>query len=354
MSVTEAPPFEHEPADGGFATESQIDSPELTEPTALTESEATTNEASDDKPVLSRRTFLVNAATATLAFGWGLGVGFWTWGRAPTGAAAPAKTAALPSSQQPQLALPHGYTLPIAYGMLGPQLIKAGAFAYDSFAQVYEQAGQPLTDEQKEILREGSDQPMVIDHGNSYFLLNLLWALGLTNNNPVLRAGELVANSGGQVDQFASTGGWSLAVKPIHQLYSGSDLVSLNSEQQARVEEAAVAIYRPCCNNPTSFPDCNHGMAMLGLLELMAAAGTDVDAMLEAAKMVNSFWYPDQSRQLALYFQAQTGQDFASIPAREAVGIDRFSGNGFGEVRNWLAANGKLDAPSQNGSSCGV
>ena len=28
----------------------------------------------------------------------------------------------------------------------------------------------------------------------------------------------------------------------------------------------AKGIYRPCCNNSTYFPDCNHGMAMLGLL----------------------------------------------------------------------------------------
>ena len=37
------------------------------------------------------------------------------------------------------------------------------------------------------------------------------------------------------------------------------------------VEEIAGNIYRPCCGNSTAFPDCNHGMAMLGLIELMVS-----------------------------------------------------------------------------------
>jgi len=252
------------------------------------------------------------------------------------------------------LALPQSYTLPVAYGMIGPQLIQAGAFAYDVFAQVYAEAGRPLSEAQQTILRVGSEEPIVFDHANAYFLLNLLWALGLTNNNRILREGALIANSGGQVDRFASTGGWSLAAKAFSQLYSSAALVVLSEAQQARVEEAAAAIYRPCCNNPTSFPDCNHGMAMLGLLQLLAAQGVDTDTLFETAKLVNHFWYPSQSQELALYYQAQRGQDFAAIPAREAVSAERFSSDGFDQVHNWLAVNGKLETPAQNGSSCGV
>lgn len=306
----------------------------------------------------SRRRFLINAATATIAFGWGIGAGYWTWGRnAPvsaTPAVEPTTAAAAPSPEPPVYVLPESYTLPVAYGQIGPQLIQAGAFAYDAFVQVYAEAGQPLSEVQRAILREGSDQNIVFDHANAYFLLNLLWALGLTNNNRLLREGAMIANSGGQVDRFASTGGWSLATKPINQLYSGSALVTLTGAQQARVEEAAAAIYRPCCNNPTNFPDCNHGMAMLGLLQLLAAQDVDADTLFETAKMVNRFWYPSQSQELALYYQAQAGQDFATIPAREAVSAERFSSDGFGQVHNWLAVNGKLETPAGSGSSCGV
>lgn len=44
-----------------------------------------------------------------------------------------------------------------------------------------------------------------------------------------------------------------------------------------KVEEVAAAVYRPCCNNHTPFPGCNHGMAMLGLLELMAPQRASAD-----------------------------------------------------------------------------
>jgi hypothetical protein len=56
------------------------------------------------------------------------------------------------------------------------------------------------------------------------------------------------------VERFASTGGWSLAAKPITDVYASMDLISLTVEQQKLVEEVATAIYRPCCNNHTLFP----------------------------------------------------------------------------------------------------
>jgi hypothetical protein len=145
-----------------------------------------------------------------------------------------------------------------------------------------------------------------------------------------------------------------LAARPIHQLFASASFITLEPTQQARLEEAVGGIYRPCCNNPTSFPDCNHGMAMLGLLELMAAQDATVDKMLEAAKVVNSYWFPTQSQELALYYKARYNMDFDAIPAREAVGSERFSSNGFNQVHEWLASNGKLETPTQNGSSCGV
>ena len=51
-------------------------------------------------------------------------------------------------------------------------------------------------------------------------------------------------------------------------------------------ERAAPFVYRPCCDNATHFPDCNHGMAMLGLLELMAAQGASEEEMFAAARDV--------------------------------------------------------------------
>jgi hypothetical protein len=371
METTMVPTDEHETVEAELSLETQADTLEVAPALAMpAEPDELSEGVVAGAPRLSRRSLLVSGATAALTFGWGLGIGYWVWGRTPTpsvsASAAPASppvaavlTTAVPTAEptaQPlELGLPHSYMLPVAYGTLGPQLIKAGAFTYDSFAQLYAQAGQPLTSEQEATLRTGSDRPVVIDHANAYFLLNFFWATGLANYNPVLESdGALMKNSNWQIDKFASTGGWSLAAKQIYDLYSSAEIVKLSPEQQIALEDAAGAVYRPCCNNSTAFPDCNHGMAMLGLLELMAAKDLDVNTMLDAAKMVNSFWFPGQSRELALYHQAQTGEDFPAIAAKEAVGAERFSSRGFAEVHNWLAANGKLEAPNQDGSSCGV
>lgn len=71
-----------------------------------------------------------------------------------------------------KITLPSEYELPVSYGTLGPQLLAAGAIDYDRFVQVYKEAGQPLTQTQLDILRQGSDAPIVINRENAYFLLN--------------------------------------------------------------------------------------------------------------------------------------------------------------------------------------
>jgi hypothetical protein len=302
----------------------------------------------------SRRSFLTLLTSSALTFTWGLGAGYVLWGRSSPAPAQATASIVVPTATPAPPTLPHSFQLPIRYGQLGPWMINAGTFAYDAFVQVYDQAGKPLSEEQRTILQNGLDALITIDHSNSYFLLNFFWALGLVNSNPLLISGALVANGGGQIDGYASTGGWELAAKPIRQLFSSASLVTLDSVQQARLEEAVGAIYRPCCNNATSFPDCNHGMAMLGLLEVMAAQDADVDEMLHVAKMINTYWFPSQSQELMLYYQSKNNMEFDDIPAREAVGSERFSSRGFAQVHEWLVSNGKLNVPNQNGSSCGV
>lgn len=302
---------------------------------------------------LTRRSFLITATTTAVAFAGGLGVGFWEWGLKPVATATGAAPVPHAQAATPP-ALPASYTLPVAYGQLGPNLIRAGALDYDTFVQIHGQGGTPLSEAQRAILREGSDTQIVMDLANARFLLNLLWAVGLANNNPLLLRGALVANSQGQIEKYASTGGWTLATRPIHQYFSSSTLTLLTAPQQARLEEAAAAIYRPCCDNATSFPDCNHGMAMLGLLELAAAQDARVDDMLEMAKRVNRFWFPNQTQELALYHEAQSGATFDAIPAREAVGAEQFSSSGYAQVHDWLVAKGSLQTPSGGGNNCGV
>jgi hypothetical protein len=247
-----------------------------------------------------------------------------------------------------------GYTINASYGDIGPQVLAAGAIDYDRFVELYASNGNPLTDDQLAILTEGSDAQITINRGNAHFLLNFFWALGLANSNSILNDGPLAQNGEGQIGRFASTGGWTLGTKQATDLYSQSTIITLTPEQQRRVEEAADNTYRPCCNNSTAFADCNHGMAMLGLFEVMAAEGASVDEMFEAAKYFNAFWFPQQYVDLAVYFKASQGLDFAEVDARTIVGEDHSSANGWTSVRQWLASNNLLEEAPGGGGGCGV
>ncbi len=290
-----------------------------------------------------------------IGFALGIGGGFLLWARPAAQSAAEesaprSRVATLVESINP----PEGYELPVRFNDLGPGLLEAGAIDLPRFIQVYQNAGRPLTPEQLTILQEGSAQNVVLNRENAYFLLNFFWAVGLANQNPILTTGPMMAYGPEQVGRFASTGGWTLGQKPAIEIYASAPLLALTPEQQARLERVAQLVYRPCCNNPTHFPDCNHGMAMLGLLTLMASEDASEAEMFAAAKYANAFWYPQQYFELALYFDTVEGQDFASVDAARVVSRDFSSGSGFGQVHQYLADNGLLQQAPGSGNSCGV
>lgn len=247
-----------------------------------------------------------------------------------------------------------GYTLPVTLGNLGPQMVEVGVIDRAAFIAIYDQAGLPLSSEHLTMLDGKYSDQIVMNQENSYFLLNLFWALGLVNKNEILDSGPIQKNANGTIEGFASTGGWTLTNKPIREIYSSQKLLNLTAEQQALVEEASQLIYRPCCNNPTHFPDCNHGMAMLGLLELMASQDVSLDEMLLAAKYVNAYWYPQQTLEQAAYFQMVEGKSFTEIDARALVGQQYSSGAGFTALHQFLEANGWLPKSNDIGGTCGV
>ncbi|MCF6293963.1 MAG: hypothetical protein L3J04_11275, partial [Robiginitomaculum sp.] len=195
---------------------------------------------------------------------------------------------------------------------------------------------------------------ITINRENSYFLLNFFWAFGLANKNPILDEGEITKYGEDEIDTFASTGGWTIATKPVMEIFSNSEIIVLTSEQQARVLEVASNAYRPCCGNSTAFPDCNHGMALLGMLQLLAASDASVDEMFEAAKYFNAFWFPREYVDLATYFKVVEGQDFAAIDARTIVSDQYSSGFGWSRIKKWLGENNLAEKAPQGGGGCGV
>lgn len=279
----------------------------------------------------------------------GLGSGYLKWGQdEATSARQQRKLTQLYEQVNPQ----DGYTLPVSYGDLGPHLLEAGVIDHDSFLRVMSASGDALSNRQMDILKKGSDEPIVITRENAHFLLNFFWAIGLANRNPILTEGAIVQFGDGQIERFASTGGWTLATKPVTDLYARLDLIPLTPEQQARVEEVAAAVYRPCCNNPTLFPDCNHGMAMLGLLELIASQDASVDEMFTTAKYVNAFWFPQQNLEIAMYLQANQNTDFRETEARQVTDAQFSSGSGFAAIHQSLQTAGLLPQAPSLGGSC--
>lgn len=317
---------------------------------------------------LSRRDLLLAPYSLLLGFGGGL-AGFLLWQRLATPPApAVQKVAALydvPAAAHLETSdaggarrafpdLPDRYDLGLAFGDIGPRLVEHGAIDLPRFVQLHAQSGQSLVAAQMAMLTTGSNAPVVIDRHNAHFLLNFLWAFGLANQNPILTEGAMVGERGGNVMNFASTGGWTLATRPVAALYASLQLVTLTSEQQCRLKRVAAAVYRPCCDNSTAFPDCNHGMAMLGVMELMAAHDAGEETMLDAAKFVNAFWFPAQMGEIAALLEITGGGAYTDAPSSQIVGATYSSSSGFQAIHRQLAASGNLPATDAARTGCGV
>lgn len=317
-----------------------------------------TNEGTQasEHPDHRKRTLVLKSSVLLLVFVIGIGSGF-LLGRRSIHQLSTTNTT---TSEDESMALmhqinpPEGYKIPAVFGDIGPQMVAAGAINMPKFISVYQQQNKPLTDEQMTILTDGSNANIEINPENAYFLLNFFWALGLTNQNPILTEGPMMSGGIEKVGGYASTGGWSLGTKQPTELYASRKIMTLTDEQQARLLEVASGVYRPCCNNPTHFPDCNHGMAMLGLLELMASQNATADQMYDTAKYVNAFWYPQQTLEVATVFQATQNVDFAKADSRQVVSSQYSSGSGFQAVHQWLSQNGLLEQAPSSGGSCGV
>ncbi|MAZ30202.1 hypothetical protein CL655_02865 [bacterium] len=246
--------------------------------------------------------------------------------------------------------MPESVPLPISWGDLGQKMLSAGVIDEAKITQLYEARGG-MSDTMRSMLYNTSAGDVVMTQDNAQDMLNLFWAFGLANQNPILSEGPMTDEQyGGDPSRFAATGGWTLRRGDIMDHYNNYPWVSLTAEQQALVERVSQGIYRPCCNNSTYFPDCNHGMAMLGLLELLAANDVSEEEMYDIALGVNTYWFPGTYETIAA-FTAQNGIDFADVPAKDLLGQGLSSASGFAAVKQSLAGPAQTTA---GGGGCSV
>lgn len=238
-----------------------------------------------------------------------------------------AKTAGSAKKIAEEVTPAKGIKLPIKWNGLGSKLVASGVIDKDKFEQLYADRGD-LSADDKAVLFDAGRQDVIITTQNSGFILNLLWAAGLGNKNEILEKGPISDKRYGGAGQFASTGGWTLAKGDVMSHFSQHDFITLTPAQQALVKKVAANIYRPCCDNPTLFPDCNHGMAMLALLEIMASQNVSEADMYQTALAVNSYWFPGTYLILA-DFMAGKGISWKKIDPKELLGPNYSSASGY-------------------------
>ena len=254
-----------------------------------------------------------------------------------------------------QVVPPGGIAFPGTWNNIGPKLIASGVIDLEKFRTLYESSGRPLTKEQITFFTEGSNETIYMTPENGHLILNTLWALGLVNKNNLLSEGPMGQYAKkGKAGNFASTGGWNLGTKPGGELLNSAEIITLTPEQQAIVERVATNSYRPCCNNPTSFPDCNHGAAALGLAELLASQNATEEQIMEAVKAANGIWFSRQYLELAIYFKATEGKDWKDVDPGVIVSQKYSSSTGWGKIHLKLLQMGLIQKASGNGSGCGV
>ena len=239
-----------------------------------------------------------------------------------------------------------GIELPVSWADIGPRLIALGVIDEAKFRQAVK-----LTSEQEEILTRGSNTNIRIDRSNAQFIVDMLWALGLAQKSVVYDEGPMGTEYKKEAGDFASTGGWTLARGDALSYLNRYDLIPLTAEQQRKVGEISQNVYRPCCGNSTWFPDCNHGMAALAIIELLVSANVDEATIYKKVLGFNSFWFTDSYLYVATDF-ARQGIAWADVDAKRVLGAEFSSGQGAAAIAKkvgrlpWRAASA--------GGSCGA
>lgn len=247
-----------------------------------------------------------------------------------------------------------GFQSKIVLGDSILKLVENGVIDKAKFEDIYKDRGG-LPAEFKDGLTNPSNKPILLTRENANFYVNLLWPIGLSNYMESNKKSPMI--NGNNVFNFASTGGWNLGKEKNGGSYFNKlNIVTLTPAQEALVTKIAQNTYRPCCNNSTFFQDCNHGSALLGLLQLGASQGLSEDELYREALAFNSFWFSQQYIYNGLYFKVMNGIDWDKVDPKVVMGKDFSSVSGSGNIQTEVAKIPNL-IPQQGhggGAGCGA
>ncbi len=245
-----------------------------------------------------------------------------------------------------------GFTSRLVLGDIVPQMVSFGIIDMQKMEDLYKQTGG-MPKGEKELLTKPSASPVIISSQNANWIINILWAIGLSNEMDINKQSPVY---GPNVNNFASTGGWTLGRQPNGGSYFNKyKLIPLTVFQQTRVKLIAQNTYRPCCDNSSFFQDCNHGSAAMALIELGVSQGLSDDEIYKTLLAFNSFWFPQNYTETALYFNVIKNTDWDNVKPQIALSKD------YSSISGWIQnvdtpirkIPGLLPKP-QNGGSCGA
>lgn len=241
----------------------------------------------------------------------------------------------------------NGYTTSLKWKDLGKKLVEIGAIDKAKFEASV--ANDVDGKSSMKYMEESSEDRISISERNAHFVVNFFWALGLANKSKVLDEGSMKTGQTPAAN-FASTGGWTLGSKPVMEIYSSAEVIPLTAEQQDLVTKIAENVFRPCCGNPTSFPDCNHGMAALGYIEWAVYNGLSENQIYKDLLAFNSFWFPQNYVEMAVYFE-KAGTEWKNVDPKTALGKDYSSAQGAARIKQSIQGVPGLQI---QGGGCGA
>lgn len=219
-----------------------------------------------------------------------------------------------------------GFRTETIFGDSIQKMIAAGVLDPDKYRSLYEKDEFPAWVER--LLTAPSSEPIVLSRDTTPHLLDLLWPLGLSTKTKFNAFGPMNTL---ELSSYASTGGWTLGNAENGYVYFNQvDTMHLTDNQDALAFLVASRTFRPCCDNSTLFQDCNHGSALLGLIELSASQGASESDLYWIALAANSYWFPDIYVRTALHFLQEERRTWDNVAPRLVLS-ERFS-----SLSGWL------------------